>query len=69
VTPRRLVLIGAIATLVGSGISATAPVLGTGPAERIHSQQTAGGVGVIVGWALLAWGIHRLGRESGGSEK
>jgi hypothetical protein len=41
-----------------------APVVGTVGPERVRVQQTAGGVVLILGWALLAWGIHRLGRES-----
>jgi hypothetical protein len=66
VTPRRLVVVGAIVTLLGCAVAAMAPVVGTGVTERIQAQQAAGGVGVLVGWALLAWGIHRLGRESRG---
>jgi hypothetical protein len=68
VTPRQLVVVGAVLTLLGSAVAATAPVLGTVEVQRVHAQQTEGGVVVILGWALLAWGIHRLGRESGGGE-
>jgi hypothetical protein len=62
-TPRRLVVAGALTTVVGIGVAGTAPVLGTGGDARIEAQQTAGGVMTLAGWALLAWGIHRLGRE------
>jgi hypothetical protein len=65
VTPRRLVLVGALLTLLGSSVAATAPVLGTVEIKRVEGRQTVGGVVAILGWALLAWGIHRLGRESG----
>jgi hypothetical protein len=57
---------GATVTLLGCAIAATAPVVGTGDGERIHAQQGAGGFVVLVGWALLGWGIHRFGREYGG---
>lgn len=63
-TPRRLVVVGAVLTLLGSAVAAMAPVVGTVGPERVRVQQTAGGVVLILGWALLAWGIHRLGRES-----
>ena len=62
-TPRRLLAAGALATVAGITIAATAPVVGTAPGDRVQTQQTAGGVVVLAGWALLAWGIHRLGRE------
>jgi hypothetical protein len=63
VTPRRLVVAGAVFTVLGIAVAGTAPVVGTGSDDRAHTQQTAGGVAVLAGWALLAWGIHRLGRE------
>jgi len=63
VTSRRLLLAGAVVTACGIAIAATAPVIGTAASGRIESQQAAGGVVVLVGWAALAWGIHRYGRE------
>jgi len=63
VTPPRLVVAGAFVTAVGLAVAATAPIVGTAPLDRIQGQQSAGGVVVIVGWVLLAWGIHRLGRS------
>ncbi len=65
-TPRRLVVAGAVITVVGIAVAGTAPVIGTGADDRARTQQTAGGVAVLVGWAALGWGIHRLGRESAG---
>jgi len=62
-TPRRLVAAGAVATVVGIAVAGTAPIFGTGSDDRTQTQQTAGGVVTLAGWALLAWGIHRLGRE------
>jgi hypothetical protein len=64
-TARRLVVLGAAVTLVGAAVAALAPVVGTDAIERVHGQQTVGGLAVVVGWALLAWAVHRLGRESG----
>ena len=61
--PRRLILAGALVTVSGLAVAATAPIVGTGVAERIESQQRAGGLLVVAGWALLAFGIHRFGRE------
>jgi hypothetical protein len=66
---RRLVLVGAVVTLLGAAVAATAPVVGTSAAERIREQQTVGGLFVVAGWVLLAWGIHRLGGESGGEKE
>jgi hypothetical protein len=53
---------GAIVTALGLALAATAPVVGTAPATRIQPRQETGGVVVLLGWALLAWGIHRFGR-------
>jgi hypothetical protein len=50
-------------TACGIAIAATAPVIGTAATARIEAQQTGGGVVVLVGWAALAWGIHKYGRE------
>jgi hypothetical protein len=63
VTPVRWVTVGALLTVAGLTIAATAPIAGTEGSERMQAQQSAGGVAVVVGWAVLAWGIHRLGRE------
>lgn len=68
-TPRRLVLVGALLTLLGTSVAATAPVLGTVDIQRVEGRQTGGGVVAMLGWALLAWGIHRLGRESGAGKE
>ena len=61
--PRRLILAGALVTVAGLGVAATAPIVGTRPADRIESQQRAGGVLMLVGWALLGLGIHKFGRQ------
>ncbi len=61
---RRVLLAGALLTITGLAIAATSPIVGTGELERIHTQQTAGGALVVAGWALIAWGVHRIGRES-----
>jgi hypothetical protein len=63
VTPRRLLAAGALVTVVGVAVAGTAPVLGLGGDDRARTQQTAGGVAVLLGWALLGWGMHRFGRE------
>ena len=60
---RRLVFFGALATVVGLTVAATSPIVGTDEAGRIRSQQLAGGVIVLAGWASLGWGVHKLGRE------
>ncbi len=62
--PRRLLAVGGILTILGIAIAGTAPILGTGPAEQTYVQQTFGGVILLVGWAVLGWGIHRFGRSS-----
>jgi hypothetical protein len=62
VTARRWLLVGAVLTVVGLALAATAPIAGTDGAERARTQQVAGGVAVLLGWAALAWGIHRFGR-------
>ncbi len=64
-SPRRLLAVGAALTVVGLAVAGTAPVLGTGADDRARTQQTAGGVTVLLGWAALGWGIHRFGREKG----
>jgi hypothetical protein len=62
--PRRLILAGALATGAGLAAAGTAPIVGIGSAARIECQQTAGGVLVLLGWTLLAYGIHRFGRST-----
>jgi hypothetical protein len=54
---------GAFATALGVAITATAPVLGTPGAERTRPQELVGGLIVLAGWAMLAWGIHSFGRS------
>ncbi len=61
-TPRVLVVVGAVLTAAGLAVVGIAPVIGTAPEERLQHQQVAGGVVVLLGWVVLAWGIHRLGR-------
>jgi sensor domain CHASE-containing protein len=63
--PRQSIAAGAVVTVVGIAIAATAPILGTEGSSRTHGQQIAGGVVVVLGWALLAWSIHAFGRERG----
>jgi hypothetical protein len=62
--PRSLLALGALLTVLGLAVAATSPVVGAEGSERTPTQQLAGGAVVLVGWALLAWGIHRFGRES-----
>jgi hypothetical protein len=56
--------LGAASTAVGLAVAGTAPVLGTAPLDRVNAQQESGGAIVLLGWLLLAVGIHRFGRES-----
>lgn len=65
-SPRRLLFSGAVLTALGLAIAATAPVLGTPGAEHTRTQQGLGGLIILVGWAALAWGIHRFGRSADG---
>ena len=62
--PRRLILAGALTTAAGLAAAGTAPIVGVGAADRIECQQTTGGVLILLGWTLLAYGIHRFGRSS-----
>jgi hypothetical protein len=62
--PRTLLGLGALLTVLGLAIAATSPIVGAEGSERTAAQQLAGGIVVLAGWALLAWGIHRFGRES-----
>ena len=61
-SPRRQLAGGAFATALGIAIAGAAPVVGTDGSSRTHTQQIVGGVVVVFGWALLAWGIHSFGR-------
>ena len=61
--PRRLILAGALVTVIGLAVAATAPIVGVGSPDRIQLQQGAGGVIVLAGWVLLALGIHKFGRQ------
>jgi hypothetical protein len=62
--PRRIILAGASVTVMGLAVAGTAPIVGVGAADRVQEQQAIGGIVMLVGWALLGWGIHRFGRES-----
>jgi len=62
VSPRRLLLAGALVSALGIAIAATAPVLGTPGSDRTRTQEALGGLVVLLGWAALAWAIHRYGR-------
>jgi len=62
VTPRRLIVIGALVTVSGLAIAGTAPIAGVTEANLSAAQQMAGGVVALVGWAALGWGVHRFGR-------
>jgi hypothetical protein len=50
--------------VLGIAIAGTAPIVGTEGSSRTVAQQIAGGVVVVLGWAILAWAIHRFGREA-----
>jgi hypothetical protein len=58
-----MLALGAVLTVVGLAIAGTAPVVGIGSDESLRTRQSAGGVLVVIGWLLLGWAIHRLGRE------
>jgi hypothetical protein len=59
---RRLLAVGAALSVLGIAIAGTAPVAGTEGSSRTQTQQIVGGVVVLLGWAILAWAIHRFGR-------
>jgi len=65
-SPKRQLAAGALATALGIAIAGTAPIVGTDGSSRTHAQQIVGGVVVVLGWALLAWGIHGFGRAREG---
>jgi hypothetical protein len=50
-------------TVLGLAIAGTAPIASTAPNDQRSVQETVGGIVLLAGWALLAWGIHRFGRE------
>jgi hypothetical protein len=58
-----LLSVGSLLTTSGLAIAATSPVVGTDGSERTHAQALLGGVFVVLGWAVLAWGIHQFGRD------
>ena len=62
--PRRLLAAGALVTVLGMALAATAPIPGTPGWSRADSQPVVGGVIVVLGWALLAFAIHRFGRAN-----
>jgi hypothetical protein len=61
---RKGIALGALLVTSGLTIAATAPIPLTGSASRTDAQQLAGGLALLVGALVLAWGIHRFGRES-----
>jgi hypothetical protein len=62
VTARGSVWLGATLTVLGIAFAATSPVESTASANGAGLRSTLGGVVTLLGWALLAWGIHALGR-------
>ena len=60
---RTFLLAGALLTAVGLATAALVPVARAADAERLLLWQRAGGVMLLAGWAVLAWGIHRFGRS------
>jgi hypothetical protein len=67
--PRRVLGAGVVVTAIGLAVTGTAPVTGTPGSTRTPVQQDVGGGVVVLGWALLAWGVHAFGRQrdEGGS--
>jgi hypothetical protein len=61
---RRVLALGGLFTVFGLAIAATAPIARADGADGTRALQVCGGTVVLVGWGLLAWGIHRFGRES-----
>ncbi len=64
-SPRSAIAAGAAVTVLGIAIAGTAPIVGTEGAARSHAQQIAGGIVLLVGWAILGWSIHAFGRAKG----
>jgi hypothetical protein len=60
---RTLLATGAILTALGLATAALLPIARADDAGRVIFWQRAGGVVMFVGWAVLAWGIHRFGRD------
>ncbi len=54
-----MLALGAVLSVVGLAIAGTSPVVASTGAQPL-----AGGLAVLAGWALLAFGVHRFGRES-----
>jgi hypothetical protein len=63
---RASIALGASATVIGIFVAGAAPIARTAGADGAMAQQGAGGIVVLLGWALLAWGIHRFGRDGSG---
>ncbi len=63
--PRRVLALGSLVTVLGLAMAATAPVGGTARFDGADGGQLGGGTLVLVGWAMLAWSVHRIGREAG----
>jgi hypothetical protein len=62
VTPRYLLFAGAVLTALGLAVAMTSPHGGDPGLAHAKAQQVIGGVVLLLGWATLAWGIHRYGR-------
>jgi hypothetical protein len=60
---RTLLAAGAILTAVGLATVALLPIARVDDSDRVLFWQRIGGVLVFAGWAALAWGIHRFGRD------
>jgi hypothetical protein len=58
----RVLLAGALLTVVGLIVAATAPVIGTRGSEMTRVRQHIGGASVVIGWVLLGVSIHAVGR-------
>jgi len=62
-SPRRWLAIGGAATAFGLAVLATAPLTIGEPAAGARAREIVGGLSVVTGWLVLAWAIHRFGRE------
>jgi hypothetical protein len=63
-TSRRVLTAGALLTVIGLAIAAAVPIAGADDSGRASAEQALGGVIALLGWATLAWGIHKYGREA-----